>query len=266
MIYRKNGNLSEVRPTAAEPEGTQIVIADDNKLARARLKKLCGALDFTNSVTEVDSLAALRAALDQNHFDLVLLVSGLDANAALDDAHVIRADPALPAPAIVMVTDTERPEGEIHPTERRDSACLVLRGLSVDTMQDTARTALRISRQTPDRHPAPDFDRKARGTQDLKPIVGRIVQQVRRLREMDRMDRVDALERLEQIEGSLQRLWAFLEILDDSTDLKEAATPTVPAVRGRQSLLAASINARVPSERPAAKMVKPPSVFRRRPD
>jgi CheY-like chemotaxis protein len=266
MIYHKNGNLSEFRPTAAETEGTQIVIADRNKLARARLKKLCGALDFTNSVTEVDSLVALRAALDQNHVDLVLLGSGLNANAALDDAHVVRAGHPLPAPAIVKVTDTERPEDEMHPTERGVSACLALQDLSLDTLQDTARTALHISRQTPDRHRVPDFDRKARRTRDLKPIVGRIVQQVRRLQEMDCMDPLDTIDRLKQIEGSLKRLWAFMEILDDSTDPNEAAAPTVPAVRGQQSLLAASINARVPSERPAAKMVKPPSVFRRRPD
>lgn len=266
MIHHKTTHLSGIRRAARMPDSTHIVIAGHNALARARLKKLCGALDFTNSVTEVDSLDALRAALGRKQVDLVLLGDDLYASAGLEAAQIIRTDPALPAPAIVLVTDTEHTEGAVQRTERGISACLALENLSLVTLQDTARTALRISRQTPDWNRVPDFSRRARGTQDLKPIVGRMMRQIRSLHELDRMDPLDVVDRIKQIEGSLHRLWTFLEILDDSSDPNDVSAPTIPAVRGEKRLLAASINARVPSERPAVKAVKPPSVFRRRPD
>lgn len=231
-----------------------------------RLKNLCRALDFTNSVTEVDSVEALRAALDRNHVDLVLLWPGLHANGGLGNTHADRAVLMLPSPAIVMMTDTERLEGQIHLTEQGVNTCLALQDISLDTLQETTRTALRISRQIPDRSRVTDISHRARGTQDLRPMVGRIMRQVRKLRDLDRMDQPDAIDRVKQIEASLQRLWDFLDPLDDSAEPENVATPTIPGVRGQQPLFAARINARVPSERPAAKTVKPLSVFRRRPD
>tara|TARA_R110000787_G_scaffold16405_8_gene49788 strand:+ start:274 stop:1074 length:801 start_codon:yes stop_codon:yes gene_type:complete len=266
MITPENRTVSKIRQSADQSEGTKIIIADDNTLVRMRLKNLCRALDFTNSVTEVDSVEALRAALDQNHVDLVLLGPGLHANGGLDNTHADRAVPMLPAPAIVMVTDSECPDGALRRTERGVSACLALQDLSLDTLQETARTALRISRQKADWSRVPDISRRARGTQDLRPVVGRIMRQVRKLRDLDRMDQPDAIDRVKQIEASLQRLWDFLDPLDDSAEPENVATPTIPGVRGQKPLFAARINARAPSERPAAKTVKPLSVFRRRPD
>lgn len=266
MIHQKNIHLSDIRQAANMPDGAHILIADHNSLDRMRLKKLCSELDFTNSVTEVDSLARLRAALVETPVDLVLLGSELHGGSGLEAADVIRAQSARHPTAIVRISDTKSRNGAAHAAGRGTDASLTLEDLSLDTLQNTVDAALRTYRRTPDTGNPPDFGRTGNGTQDVKLIVGRMMRQIRSLREVDQMDPLDAVDRVKQIEGSLHRLWAFLEILDDSTNPNDVSAPTIPAVRGEKPLLAASINARVPSERPAAKSVRPPSVFQRRPD
>jgi hypothetical protein len=68
----------------------------------------------------------------------------------------------------------------------------------------------------------------------------------------------------------MRRLWAFLEELDELGARDITAMPNISTVRGTGPLAPFSgINMRVPSERPtrpAGTPVKPPSVFRRRPD
>ena len=59
---------------AAEPgAAARILIVDDQRFDRMRIKRLCGGLDFPTRLAEAESLAALAQQLDEGEFDLILL-------------------------------------------------------------------------------------------------------------------------------------------------------------------------------------------------
>ncbi|MGJ8595639.1 response regulator [Sulfitobacter sp.] len=263
---------------AVAPEFASILIVDDDEFDRTRLKKLCRAFDFTTHVAEADSLKALKDRLKKDRFDLILLDYQLTDGTGLDGVEIIRADGVNCSAATVMITGTEQNDIAIQALKLGFTDYLTKEEISERTLGRAAITALQksqlaramaaqIGQQDITNETVQSFSRGC--AQDIKPIVSRIMRQMRGLREIDQIKTEDAVDRVEQVEGSLRRLWFFLDELDHLGGTPPVEGPNVPATRGSLTPPASGINARVPSVSPkklSSVAAKPPSIFRRRPD
>jgi len=263
------------------PDFASILIVDDQRFDSKHLKKLCSAFKFTTHVIEADSLAGLRKKLRKERFDLILIDYQLTDGTGLEGVEIIRADPVNCHAAAVMITETKQSDTAIQALKLGISDYLTKDELCAETLMRSAISVLQKSRLARGIAVHAALDQVVTGTlqsysractQDIKPIVSRIMRQMRGLREIKQLESKVAAERLEQVEGSLRRLWAFLDDLDhlDGKPAEKQRGPTVAAAAGGEILQTAlRINARVPSLRPVKappKATRPPSIFRRRPD
>jgi CheY-like chemotaxis protein len=263
---------------ASAPEFASILIVDDQQYDRTRLKKMCRALSFSTQISDANSLAAMRKKLAYGRFDLILLDFHLTDGTGLQGVELIRADNVNNAAAVVMITGTEQRDVALQALKSGFCDYLTKDELSEETLTRTAITALQksqLARGMIANEPQPSaipasvqsFSREC--AHDIKPIVSRMMRQMRELREIDHLSAEDAAQKVERVEGSLRRLWAFLDELDQLA--KQSSNSMGPTVAGRRRHRAkppSSINVRVPSERldlQATKRIKPPSIFRRQP-
>lgn len=275
--------FSQIEPTprqraAAAPAFASILIVDDQGFDRMRLDRICRNLGFHTQVVQADSLAQMAQKLKKDKFDLVLLDYHLTDGTGLEGVELIRADKVNHDAATVMITGTEDTDIAVQALKLGFSDYLAKEDLSEEGLCRTAITALQKSRLAGgmDRSMAPEaamsgsvqsFSRAC--VQDIKPIVSRMMRQMRNLRDLESIDPEEAADRIARVEGSLRRLWSFLEELEQTAGPAPQTAPTVAATRGAQYQKSTSISLRVPSLRaaPVAKTPrKPPSVFRRRPD
>lgn len=275
--------LTRIQSTAQQkaavaPAFASILIVDDSDFDRTRLKKLCCAFDFTTHVVEADSLKSMEDKIKKDRFDLVLLDYHLGDGTGLQGVDIIRSDGVNCNAATVMITGSEQNDIAIQALKLGFTDYLTKDEISSQTLSRAAITALQKSQLA--RAMAAQTGQSAitnetvqsfsRGcAQDIKPIVSRIMRQMRGLREIKQIEPEDAVARVEQVEGSLRRLWVFLDELDHLGGTVSAEGPSIPATRGSNTPPASGINARVPSVRPKkpeTPMAKPPSIFRRRPD
>lgn len=262
----------------AAPEFASILIVDDQRFDRRRLRGLCAALPFTTQIVEASSLAALRSTLTKDRFDLILLDHHLTDGTGLEGVEHIRADRTNKDAAVVMITGTEQTDVAVQALKMGFSDYLTKEELNEQTLTRAAITALQKAQlgrsadsataQASSDASIHSFSRAC--AKDIKPIVSRMMRQMRDLREIEALPPLKAKERVEQIEGSLHRLWAFLEDLEEIGASPQASAPGFAGTGDAT----APITLRLPSGRPGSKTgpnapkktVKPPSVFRRRPD
>lgn len=257
------------------PKFASILIVDNQQFDRARLNRMCRAFDFPTQVVEVDTLATMREKLRKERFDLVLLDYHLTDGTGLQGVAAVRADLVNSGAAIVMITGTEQTDIALQALKLGFSDYLTKDELSQETLTRAAITALQKAQlaqgmaSNPTQRPhinetLQSFSREC--AQDIKPIVSRMMRQ---MRDIDVLSPDDAAERIEKVEGSLRRLWSFLNDLDQLGSTSAHKEPTIAGQRGSSQLAQMSINARVPTvsrSRPVLKHAKPPSIFRRRPD
>jgi DNA-binding response OmpR family regulator len=266
---------SEQQQAASAPKFASILIVDDQRFDRTRLNRMCREFDFPTQVVEVDTLAAMRDKLKKERFDLVLLDYHLPDGTGLQGVDAVRADRVNSGAAVVMITGTEQTDIAVQALKLGLSDYLTKAELSQETLARAAITALQKARlahgmtngeaQRPPIHETlQSFSREC--AQDIKPIVSRMMRQ---MRDIDLQNPQDAAERVEKVEGSLRRLWSFLDDLDQLGSTSPPKEPTIADQRGSKQRTQMSINARVPTtqrSRPETKQAKPPSIFRRRPD
>lgn len=283
---RQEPNMSPFPNATATPMQTppfpvqiaSILIVDDQRFDRSRLRRMCGSLGFNTHIDEAESLGALRDRLKKDRFDLILLDHHLTDGTGLEGVDIIRADTVNHSAATVMVTGTEQAEVAVQAFKLGISDYLSKEALSLETLRQVAVNAMEKS--NPERggtfksakqiRPQDDlrsFSREC--ARDIKPIVSRMMRQMRELREQDTLTADEAALRVERVEGSMRRLWAFLEDLEQLGAQGLQSAPTVASQRGDGNTRTAQMRLRVPSEQPERAVKKPlktPSVFRRCPD
>lgn len=268
-------------PSGAQPDFppgvASILIVDDQLFDRSRLRRMCGNLGFTTHINEAESLSAMRDRLKKDRFDLILLDHHLTDGTGLEGVDIIRADTVNYDAATVMVTGTNQAEVAVQAFKLGIDHYLSKEELTLENLRQATLEALRkapleepLRAKTAQRSGGQDELRRfSRGcARDIKPIVSRMMRQMRELREFDDLPPEEAALRIERVEESMRRLWAFLEDLEQLGVDGPAAVPTVALVRGDMDIRAASLQLRVPSimpEKSYKKPVKTPSVFRRAP-
>jgi len=270
---------SDIIQADVSPQIASILIVDDQRFDRSRLRRMCGNLGFTTHIDEAESLDALRDRLRKDRFDLILLDHHLADGTGLEGVEIIRADTVNRGAATVMVTGTDHADvavrahklGIHHYLSKEELTLEKLRQATLGALKKTPdyiENAPQSSHRSSGRDELRSFSREC--ARDIKPIVSRMMRQMRELREIDELPPEEAALRVERVEGSMRRLWAFLEDLDElGANAPATEAPTISHLRSEMDARAARVQLRVPSIAPqklSKKPLKTPSVFRRRPD
>jgi CheY-like chemotaxis protein len=197
----------------------RILIVDDQRFDRMRIKRLCGGLDFPIRMSEAESIAALAQQLDEGEFDLILLDYNLPDGDGLRGLQMIRAHPQNGAAATVMVTGTDQTEVAIEALRGGCSDYIAKDELSQSTLRRSAFNALQktalqlgITTQEQKRSQVQSVLRRFAGecAQEIKPMVGDVM---RDLRALDRSNPALVEEELAKVVYTFLRLWEFVEDL-----------------------------------------------------
>jgi len=252
-----------------------ILIVDDESFCRKHLRRLCANLPFTTHLAEANSLHMLRDKLSKDHFDLILLDYHLNDGTGLDGAEIIRADPVNSDAAVIMVTGTEQKDIILSALRSGFSDFLNKDNLDAQALVGTAITALHKRRSLQNRslgraeRCAPhvsleQFSREC--AQDIRPIVSRMMRQIRDLRESNGLSVAKATARIEGLEASMRRLWFFLEDLDRVSH-NEAAPHGIPrgtAINRHLGQVSENTILPAPTDTPNKTAAKRSWLFRRR--
>ena len=258
------GRRAEIEAGTASGPAARILIVDDHRFDRMRLKRLCGGLDFPTRLVEADSLAAMRLEMDKRQFDLILLDYTLPDGTGLEGLDIIRAHEKNAGAATVMITGTDQTEVAIEALrngcsdyiDKDELSPAALRRSTINALQ---KSALLVGIETHEykRSQVEGLLQKfsAECAEEIKPIVSRMLRQMRGLRETEPGNAKALADGLGNIERSCLRLWEFLEDLgnyrgDDLVQdaLKEPPFQPSPGLGADQPKL----------------MNKPPSPFRSR--
>lgn len=205
--------------TNAPGTAARILIVDDQRFDRMRIKRLCGGLDFPIRMSEAESLAALAQQLDEGEFDLILLDYNLPDGDGLRGLQMIRAHPQNALVATVMITGTDQTDVAIEALRDGCSDYIAKDELSQSTLQRSAfnalqKTALRlgITTQEQKRSEVQSVLRRFAGecAEEIKPMVRDMM---RDLHALDRSNPALVAEELAKVDYTFLRLWEFVEDL-----------------------------------------------------
>ncbi len=215
-----------------------VLILDDERFDRHRLARLCSGLDFPCDITNAKSLEEFATRLDQGCFGLILLDFALPDGTGLDGLHLVQLSARnLNTPTLMISGQAEDAVAQ----EALVAGCagyLSKDDLTRDSFSQTVKDALGLA--TPNLCPqAPNFSPDdvqlllARSTmrcaRDIKPMVSRLMRQIRDLRA--RQSTTDSAV-MHPVEQNCLSLWSFLiemEREDGAALLAELASELPPA-------------------------------------
>lgn len=222
------------------PSVISILIVDDQRFDRYRIRRLCEALDFTVHLTEADTLAALHAALDADTFNLVCLDYNLPDGDGLEALDIVRSHPEHTNAATIMITGENQSDVAIEALKRGCNDYLVKDVLSEGSLRRATVNALQkavLAR-------ALDTEKKSRVwleqvlarfssdcAREIKPMLGRMTRQMRDLKPAVAAQGAGAEAAYREIEQSCHRIWKFLEDLETCRG-EDVAAPACAFERG----------------------------------
>ncbi|MEM9636489.1 MAG: response regulator [Pseudomonadota bacterium] len=225
---------AKVRPEATSlPKLASILVVDDQRFDRTRLKRLIDGLEFETHVVEADRLETMGSMLQRDKFDLILVDYNLPDGNGLMALDAIRLDPKNRQAATIMITGDGQSEIAIEALKRGCSDYITKDDLSPAsfkraTINALQKSSLSIGMETQDvkrQQIEAVLERfSTECANEIKPVLSRLMRQLRDLREAPKLDEEQAKERFGRIENSCMRLWDFLDDLEQyqGTDLSEA--------------------------------------------
>lgn len=225
---------ARIRPEATQlPQLASILIVDDQRFDRTRLRRLINALEFETHVVEADRLESMGVMLQRDKFDLILIDYNLPDGNGLMALDAIRLDPKNRQAATIMIAGDGQSEIAIEALKRGCSDYITKDDLSVVAFRRVAinalqKSSLSIGMETQDvkrQQIEAVLERfSTECASEIKPVLSRMMRQLRDLREPPHLTAAQASERFGRIENSCMRLWDFLNDLEqyEGTDLSEA--------------------------------------------
>jgi DNA-binding NarL/FixJ family response regulator len=239
------------------PSLLQVLILDDERFDRHRLARLCSGLDMACEVANAVTLSEFEDLIEQHRFDLILIDYGLPDGTGMEALHMINMSAQNHTAATIMITGQDK---EALAQQAIDSGCrdyLSKDDLSAPEFSRAVANALRKSKLTPalnaQTYPRADVvaiveHLAAKSAQDIKPMVSRMMRQVRDLRARSGSDLGDAPAPTGAIEDSCVNIWEFLVALERSS--------------GEAIIAQTILEEGTPQSRSAPKTaIKPPSPF-----
>jgi CheY-like chemotaxis protein len=223
---------------AASKDPFSVLILDDERFDRHRLARLCSGLDFPCEVSNAKSLQEFATQLDQGSFHLILLDFALPDGTGLDALRLVQLSARnLNTPTLMVSGQAEEKVAK----EALVAGCagyLSKDNLTRGSFSTAVEGALRLvtpslSAQTLSYNPDEVRLLLARSSircaRDIKPMVSRLMRQMRDLRTQQSDSDGAGLQAIEQ---NCLSLWSFLvemEREDGSNILSELATVPLPA-------------------------------------
>ena len=236
----------------ALPDFASILIVEDQRFDRTRLKRLIEKLDFTTHVAEAASLEDMGTMLQLDKFDLILLDYNLPDGTGLQGLDAIRHDRKNRQAATIMITGDDQTDVAIKSLKNGCSDYITKDDLSVDSFRRAAINALQKSRLSIG-FEAQDSKRQqieavlqqfsTECANEIKPVVSRMMRQLRDLRDAASISPAQSAERFARIEQSCMRLWDFLNDLEEYEGSDLAQAPVKSGITTGQVNRIASIDA-----------------------
>ena len=142
MTSMQNIRLKAHKLIIQTPDVASILIVDDERFDRARLRRMCDQLEFTVIITEAVSLESMGTALGVDTFDLIFLDYHLPDGSGLQALDAIQFDPRNRHAATIMVTGDDESEIAINAMKNGCSDFLMKDDLSIESVRRAAINAL----------------------------------------------------------------------------------------------------------------------------
>lgn len=225
---------AKIRPDATPlPKLASILVVDDQRFDRTRLRRLIKELEFETHVVEADRLETMGSMLQRDKFDLILIDYNLPDGNGLMALDAIRLDPKNRQAATIMIAGDGQNEIAIEALKRGCSDYITKDDLSATSFRRAAinalqKSSLSIGMETQDvkrQQMEAVLERfSTECANEIKPVLSRLMRQLRDLREVPNLSEEQSGERFGKIENSCMRLWDFLGDLEQyqGTDLSEA--------------------------------------------
>ncbi|NNE54350.1 MAG: response regulator [Sulfitobacter sp.] len=207
----------------APPDATQVLILDDERFDRHRLARLCSSLEFSCEITNAVTLREFAAALERKHFELILVDYRLPDGTGLDALDMVRLSPRNNNAATIMITgqgqdsvaQSALASGCRDYLSKDDLSAPAFHRAVTNALQK-ADLSIQVERETFARAEVEavlvHFASKC--AQDIKPMVSRMMRQIRDLRAGEACGTIPATARFDGIEDSCITLWEFLVELE----------------------------------------------------
>ncbi|MDH5501643.1 MAG: response regulator, partial [Gammaproteobacteria bacterium] len=172
------------------PDFASILIVDDQRFDRVRLRRLLDAIEITTHIVEAESLESMGTALGLDTFDLVILDFNLADGTGLDAINAVRMDRKNRLAATIMVTGSDQFDIATEAMRRGCSDYIVKDDLSKETLQRAMINALQKSSLQTGLEDQEKLRRQVETVLDgfakecvleIKPMLSRMMRQLRNL-------------------------------------------------------------------------------------
>ncbi len=193
-----------------------VLILDDERFDRHRLARLCSGLIFPIAISNAKSLLEFSDLLETETFGLILIDYVLPDGSGLDALALVQLSPRNLNTATLLIS------GQVEPAvaqQAREIGCagyLSKDDLTKDSFAKVVSKAIAVGQQVV-LEPGADFTTatvehllsrcSARSARDVKPMVSRLLRQIRHLRTSPLDHPAEGLGAIEQ---NCMSLWAFL--------------------------------------------------------
>ncbi len=209
---RPHGSVTNGQPTA-------VLILDDERFARHRLARFCSSLDFPCAVSNASSLNDFRSRIEESSFSLILIDYYLPDGNGMDALELVRLSPRNLNTATIMITGLGQDSIEQQALDWGCADYLTKDELSSATFHRAVNNALQrseltvaVEAQTYARLEVEKVLEHFAGqcARDIKPMVSRMMRQLRDLRSGADRAGVPQLDQFDRIDSSCMTLWEFL--------------------------------------------------------
>ncbi len=236
-MTRINTIHSNMQPAFANlPTLASILIVDDHRFDRQRLRRLSEKLEFDTHILEADCLETMGTRLEADTFDLIFLDYNLPDGTGLQAIKSIRLDPKNRNAAIIMITGDGQDAIAVEALKNGCSDYIAKDDLSPQAFERATVNALQksslyigLETQEARRQKIEAVLQRfsSECAREIKPVVSRMMRQMRDLRDAPTISAENAAEMHQKMEKSCMRLWEFLEELDhyEGTDIAQDVVP-----------------------------------------
>lgn len=209
---RSHGSVTNGQPTA-------VLILDDERFDRHRLARFCSSLDFPCAVSNASSLNDFRSRIEESSFSLILIDYYLPDGNGMDALELVRLSPRNLNTATIMITGLGQDSIEQQALDWGCADYLTKDELSSATFHRAVNNALQrseltvaVEAQTYARLEVEKVLEHFAGqcARDIKPMVSRMMRQLRDLRSGADRAGVPQLDQFDRIDSSCMTLWEFL--------------------------------------------------------
>lgn len=232
--------------TGTLPTKSRALVLDDERFDRHRIARLCSGLKTRFDVSDVTSLSELSEILETDSFDLIFVDYSLPDGTGLEALELIRLSPRNCTAATILITGIAREDIAIAAMDAGCSDYIPKEALTKEAFKRAVSNALYQSggalpvadgaQHDALRHFARDC------AMDLKPMVSRMMRQIRDLRD-GRTPQPAA--HTEPLEMTCNQIWDYHVALQE-----QEGHPTLRAAEFKAASLQTD------------KIAKPPSPFR----